>query len=429
MLGTRRPHHKSRQGCVTCKQKKIKCDETKPSCKYCTLRSLECVYSPPDAGSSPAVSRAVSTPTTVSKPSLPSAGRSSFLPNSSPNAGRNTNLDANLHIDPALRFSSHQPCDRWTLSDMELLYFYTSSTSLTLSNSPEHCHVWQYVVPNFAFSHTFLLQELLALAALHKSAVSPEIRDNLRAIAARHHATALSMFRAGLGNIDTSNCHAYFAFGSIVTIYELASAEHPDIFFWNGGDISCPSSLECFQLLRGTGYLIMDSYSELSNGPLGPIFILPHAAAEKAAADPSEDSRFSDLKKLWIEIDSSLSAVEVESLQEALQCIQIIYTVLTASDNNCDATCATISWVARVSDVYLEMVRVKQPVALIVLAHFCLLLNQLEDFWWIRGISRGMLQSISRVLGKEWEGWISWPLQDLVLSEFKKGSGGDQLHS
>ncbi|EXJ63126.1 hypothetical protein A1O7_03571 [Cladophialophora yegresii CBS 114405] len=33
---------KSRSGCRTCKQRRVKCDETKPSCRQCALKSLEC---------------------------------------------------------------------------------------------------------------------------------------------------------------------------------------------------------------------------------------------------------------------------------------------------------------------------------------------------------------------------------------------------
>ncbi len=40
-------------------------------------------------------------------------------------------------------------------------------------------------------------------------------------------------------------------------------------------------------------------------------------------------------------------------------------------------------------------------------------------------MSRHLLQAVHKVLGKEWENWITWPLQDLVLSEFKN-SGMDE---
>ncbi|KAF2815883.1 uncharacterized protein BDZ99DRAFT_406272, partial [Mytilinidion resinicola] len=36
---------RSRTGCMTCRQRKLKCDETKPSCGQCMKASRECVPS------------------------------------------------------------------------------------------------------------------------------------------------------------------------------------------------------------------------------------------------------------------------------------------------------------------------------------------------------------------------------------------------
>lgn len=40
--GSKRKLSKSRNGCVTCKAKRLKCDETKPSCNQCARRSVPC---------------------------------------------------------------------------------------------------------------------------------------------------------------------------------------------------------------------------------------------------------------------------------------------------------------------------------------------------------------------------------------------------
>ncbi|ODV95311.1 hypothetical protein PACTADRAFT_33885 [Pachysolen tannophilus NRRL Y-2460] len=41
---TKKAHKKSRNGCLTCRSRKIKCDETHPSCKNCTRKNLSCLY-------------------------------------------------------------------------------------------------------------------------------------------------------------------------------------------------------------------------------------------------------------------------------------------------------------------------------------------------------------------------------------------------
>ncbi|ESK84465.1 c6 zinc finger protein [Moniliophthora roreri MCA 2997] len=44
--GVIRFHTKSKRGCLTCRKKRIKCDETKPICRNCYRRNLECVQRP-----------------------------------------------------------------------------------------------------------------------------------------------------------------------------------------------------------------------------------------------------------------------------------------------------------------------------------------------------------------------------------------------
>ncbi|KAF2839808.1 hypothetical protein M501DRAFT_1023954 [Patellaria atrata CBS 101060] len=39
---TKRKQSKSRNGCVTCKAKRLKCDETKPTCQQCARRNVQC---------------------------------------------------------------------------------------------------------------------------------------------------------------------------------------------------------------------------------------------------------------------------------------------------------------------------------------------------------------------------------------------------
>ncbi|RAH41829.1 Zn(II)2Cys6 transcription factor [Aspergillus brunneoviolaceus CBS 621.78] len=49
--GQRKSHFKSRNGCNACKGKRVKCDETRPSCRKCIARGVACLY--PNLASSP----------------------------------------------------------------------------------------------------------------------------------------------------------------------------------------------------------------------------------------------------------------------------------------------------------------------------------------------------------------------------------------
>jgi len=91
----------------------------------------------------------------------------------------------------------------------------------------------------------------------------------------------------------------------------------------------------------------------------------------------------------------------------------------------------TIAWSTVTPDTYISLINQRRPEALVLLAHYCLLLSKIDTVWWLKGISRHLLRSVCKALEKvdslgavegserSWESWISWPLQELVLTEFR----------
>lgn len=281
-----------------------------------------------------------------------------------------------------------------------------------------------------AFSHDFLLHGLLALAALHLSRVSPERRESLSASASKHHTLALPMFRLAVESINSVNRHACAAFGLLVTVYEWALTKHmTSLFFADAEHSTRASIIEWVQLLRGSARIVQWNYNEIAQGPLGPVLCWDHAAELVAVANPAKSVKFSALEQLWDSTTIPLTTAEVESLKESLGWMKIIYSMITLPSGGIDPASAAMTWLVRVPEHYLSMVNERQPAALILLAHFCLLLNTVDDFWWIRGMSRGLLQEIHQMLGEEWESWIAWPLQDLVLCEFRRQNSSKALQT
>ncbi|KAJ8062928.1 hypothetical protein OCU04_008175 [Sclerotinia nivalis] len=69
---TRRPHKKSRYGCKSCKTRRLKCDETKPTCANCSKSNIVCEYlflpfNRPALSASPAKKLPLPTTTTVTR--------------------------------------------------------------------------------------------------------------------------------------------------------------------------------------------------------------------------------------------------------------------------------------------------------------------------------------------------------------------------
>lgn len=154
-------------------------------------------------------------------------------------------------------------------------------------------------------------------------------------------------------------------------------------------------------------------------------FIRDDEAENAAELNPAESTRFRLLGQLFDNPDTPFNDAMLNALKTTLHTLQVTYTMMcnTRSCRN-DTTTLGLSWVVQIPELYILMVSKREPVALVVLAHFCLLLNRMENTWWISGLSRRLLQDIHQALGNEWESQISWPLQDLILYEFQINNSG-----
>ncbi|KAH3682209.1 hypothetical protein WICPIJ_006830 [Wickerhamomyces pijperi] len=77
--GKRKFHNKSKNGCDTCKRRRVKCDETRPICNKCSNMGIDCHFS-----TSPTPAAAASHPTSSSPETTPVTSRKSSTSKRSP---------------------------------------------------------------------------------------------------------------------------------------------------------------------------------------------------------------------------------------------------------------------------------------------------------------------------------------------------------
>jgi hypothetical protein len=73
-----------------------------------------------------------------------------------------------------------------------------------------------------------------------------------------------------------------------------------------------------------------------------------------------------------------------------------------------EPTMIALRWMFRIPSRYIELVREKQPLALIIFAHYCAVLHHLRDRWWMGDWGTRLVKEISQLLGPERLGSILW---------------------
>ena len=70
-------------------------------------------------------------------------------------------------------------------------------------------------------------------------------------------------------------------------------------------------------------------------------------------------------------------------------------------------------WTIDVPDLYLILVKRREPLALIILAYFGLLLHSINGIWWSEGRGARLIEAIYQDLPPTWQSELQWP-RDII---------------
>lgn len=242
----------------------------------------------------------------------------------------------------------------------------------------------------------YLMDELLALSAAHKSTLHPDRRDFYLTEATRLQTRGLSRHNAAHTELSDDNLVAVFIYSALLGQHVLF-----DTFSLQGDFPAVISKfVQCLSLHSGVRTIAASSSEktlrELLVGdlsylePLGPV-------------QPGDACAL-----LWGQLDASrLSDGSKHDCQEAVKALQFMFSrqrLGTVRD-----ALAIQEWAVRVPTGYVELLNQRRPEALVVLAYYAVLLHRERAYWSIGGTGGYLIRSITSNLGGYWAEWLEWP--------------------
>jgi hypothetical protein len=80
--------------------------------------------------------------------------------------------------------------------------------------------------------------------------------------------------------------------------------------------------------------------------------------------------------------------------------------------------CMRVSgFASRCSKAWIQLIRQKQPRAMVILAHYMAMVKFCEGFWWLEGRPEREIPGIKSILQEEWRWAMAWPLAILESPE------------
>ncbi|KAL4797802.1 hypothetical protein BDV19DRAFT_358027 [Aspergillus venezuelensis] len=395
MQRPRKAHTKSRYGCDHCRRRRVKCDEQGPPCTNCILRRLsDCTYSRVLPASLLANARQ----------NRPSTGASS-----SQNGLSSQQSQTQGQVPDGLgRLASPAapptPLKLHAVDELELMHQFTAETYQSLCVSESETRTWQVLVPRLALKHRYLMHGILSLASLHIATTRESSDDALAYIDAglEYHSRSLEPFRIAIGNLTPENCDAAFAQSVATTAISLAL---PQLTATRENALRMTDNiLTVFELLQGVKKILTIGHSKawinLGLFRQGEFW----KRDSIAQLDDDTDAALNQLSALNAQEGMSAS---VDVLKHLRHC----FMKFTRSSD----PAPVLSWLAAVDKGFVESLRQRQPFSMLVLAHWSILLTQLDgDRWWAKNSGRALISELLVDLVAPdplWEACLGWVKQ------------------
>ncbi|KAH6673224.1 hypothetical protein B0J14DRAFT_482317 [Halenospora varia] len=406
----RRPHHKSRNGCAQCKQKKVKCDEQKPTCKRCENYDQPCSFlqtHPQSTAKLAGFQSMLPSPTqTTITPSATSPFPSSFPPPTS-EADHTT----------------------FSLLDLELLHYWITDASKGYCDFDECVELFQTTVISMAVEYPFLMHQLLSLSAHRLAILRPNEAEKYRNAEDNHAVIALALFRPQILNLTSENCHACFAFSNTTWMRAWAAQDlnKPSTLFFSPTNAVADEDdihIQWAKLHRGQHGIVEKLFPVLIQGPLRPLFAPwledgPDSLNRPAPLKDDEKQHLDVLAEAWN--NSSLSEAHKEILNTTLEGLVRVFSILSFEPRK-SKLAAVMSWFSTMRYDFLGLMEEKVPEALLIVAYYCVPLKQLDHIWWLEGKGENLLRTIIDELQlndgwDKWERWVQWPIEQVISVE------------
>lgn len=296
------------------------------------------------------------------------------------------------------------PAGELNHTELELMVQWCTDTYRSVAHQPSVEWIWHAAVPREALQRPFLLHGILAVSALHLFfRTTGDTQAHYLRTAHAHRQHAEEGLSQALRALDASNCNAAFAVCSMLTVFSFAlplAARRTPTAAHSPLDELC-------HIMRHT-HQSMSSLCEIvywvGRGDL-------HALIECDETAP----RMPDTSRLAIMALARLN--DTLATQSPQHEKRVFDRALDALGHSLDQLArggelllSAFRWIVQIPPRFIELLHERHPFALVILAHYAVVLHLLRERWWVGDWGARVIQAVGRSLEWEWRKALGWVL-------------------
>ncbi|RHZ72378.1 hypothetical protein CDV55_108012 [Aspergillus turcosus] len=292
--------------------------------------------------------------------------------------------------------------DNLNVHDLELMMQWCTKTYRSISHNSNVESIWQTVIPREATQHPALMHSILALSALHlASSTGGSMHERYMKTAKSHRDLALLGFKETSKNPDQSNCDAAFALCSLMTISSLA---FPLIAEQSQANTALDDLCQAFQVARNSMNVLAQITDQVSGGELKPLL-----GKDESGPKMPDTSRLAIMSLSMT--NSRLASRNPNHEREMFEAtIRQLGESLEQLAQGREASIVAFQWMYHIPQRFIDLLHERHPFALVILAHYAVVLHFMRSHWWMGEWGARVIQQIGRLLDSQWRQSINWVL-------------------
>ncbi|KAJ5702668.1 hypothetical protein N7488_010216 [Penicillium malachiteum] len=260
------------------------------------------------------------------------------------------------------------------------------------------------------FSADYVLDGILALAALHIARYNKSRRPSLLSYAIECHSRSVSRATPLIPVVTPQNSSPLYIFGILTLFFNLARPlEQSD-----EQSLSNKIIPEWLYLIRGVDTVVMAEGSAVKSSPVALIFKSTWGSMEYWQSHTPEICL--SLKELEEKIcaetraDMERQEILIKTIQALNRSYSFLYGPVFPDQ---DKLRGFYQWLFEIDEPYLSLVKSGDNAALCILGFYAVLLKDLERYWWMEGWSVHLIKGIHMLLDGEHRLWIRWAIEEI----------------
>ncbi|KAF9884632.1 hypothetical protein FE257_001385 [Aspergillus nanangensis] len=292
------------------------------------------------------------------------------------------------------------------IPDLGLMVQWCTETYRSVSRNTAVEWIWHATIPREAMHHPFLMHAILALSSLHLAFTTPpgivngDLKTNYLRTAHAHRQQALLEQTKVIHKLDAANSNAAFAVSSLLIVFSFAMPlSSPTI-----KSATDPIDEVChiFQGTQRSTHVFAEIIDWVSRGELRPLVMCD-----------SSFPKMPDTSRLAIMALSRMNTTLTE--RDSGHETDIFDRTIGSLGHSLDSLArggelmiTAFQWIIQIPPRFIDLLRERHPFALVILAHYAVILHALRRHWWVGDWGDRLIRAIGHHLDAGWKRSISW---------------------